>query len=65
MADPLLQASQFGRQSSELEPQLIVLVPESLNGALQSEDQLSGTGRARQPDRFWNPAGGVLITGGL
>jgi hypothetical protein len=35
--------------------QLFVLLPMSLNLALQSEDQLSDSGGARQLDRFRDP----------
>jgi hypothetical protein len=38
-ADPLLQPGQLRGQGGELEPQLIVLLPESLNLLLLSEDQ--------------------------
>jgi hypothetical protein len=43
-ADPLLQLSQFRRQGGELKPQLIVLLPVSLNTLLLSKDQRSDAG---------------------
>jgi hypothetical protein len=64
-ADPLPQAGQFGRQGGELRTELLVLLSESLNLLLLSEDQRSDAGWCCQPIRFWDPGRSVLITGGL
>jgi hypothetical protein len=55
-ADSLPQVRQLGGQGGELVAEFVVLLPESLNLLLLSQDQLSGTCRPRQPVRIWNPS---------
>jgi len=52
-ADPLPQAGQFAGQGGELAAELIVLLSESLNLLLLSEDQRSDADWCCQPIRFW------------
>jgi len=54
-ADPLAQLGQLARQGGELAAELVVLLPESLNLLLLSEDQRSDAGWCCQSIRFWNP----------
>jgi hypothetical protein len=54
-ADPLPQVRQLGGQGGELVAEFVVLLPESLNLLLLSEDQRSDAGWCCQPISFWNP----------
>ena len=57
-ADPLPQLGQLGGKCDELEPTLLIFLPECKNLLLLNDSQRSGAGRRYQTVRFSNPARG-------